>query len=454
MCINSLPFGVTTYHPFSRSFAKGLFFCLWLILKPRLFVSGFAVLGLLIGNLPPANAQTFGEAANQRLNEICKRPATDFVNPPEFVDPAAGITPLGKICTFGNAPSSSTQNTGSQTQATPVLISQQQLRQARTAEKHKTKSGASADATAEWGGGFSTFIVAGATSLRHDQNAFEQGYNSTIPSVTVGGDYRVSPKLVTGLAFNYFNQNGDFTGAGGFDVDSYSPLVYLNYTPFDRAFADVVVGYARQNTSYSRFDQIVKAGRDNIDSGVTDPLDPAFAAGPSLVSADFHRDLVSGYVQTGYDSQLGADDGFTVGPRIGLSVQHWMTEDYQESSNTGLELRYREPDQTSVQTNVGFAVAWAGATSIGTVSPYFVANWVHEFANDQRTVHATFVQEPVPQQEFAFETEEPARDWANLGLGVSVLISPQLIAFANVSTVQGNTNFESYGGTAGLRVHW
>ena len=339
-----------------------------------------------------------------------------------------------------------------------MLISQQQLRQVRAAEEHKTKGGASSDTVVvDLGGGFSTFLVAGAGTLQHHQNDFEQGYHSTLPSVTVGGDYRVNTKLVIGLAFNYFNQNGDFTSVGGldpgFNVNSYSPLVYLNYAPFDRAFANVILGYARQNTSYSRFAQIVKDGPDNKDLGVTNPLDPVFRTGPSLVSADFHRDLLSAYILTGYDYPISANDNFTIGPRLGLNVRHLLIDDYQESSNTGLELHYREPDQTSVQTIIGFTVASVLATSIGIVSPYFAASWVHEFANAQRTIHARFVQDPAPQ-EFTFKTEKPARNWAILDLGVSVLMSPKLSAFVTFSTMQGNANFESYGGIVGLRGNW
>jgi uncharacterized protein YhjY with autotransporter beta-barrel domain len=455
---NSVLSGGATDHSFSQLLAKRWLINLWWALKPWLFVSGFVVLGLLIGNLRPANAEPFGSASNQRLIDICNDPRNknDFKNPPEFVDPSINITPLGKICTFNGQPSSSTQNSGSQTQATPVLISQQQLRQARAEEEHKTKGGASSDTISmDLGDRFSAFLVAGAGTLRHHQNDFEQGYHSTLPSVTVGGDYRINTKLVLGLAFNYFNQNGDFTSVGGldsgFDVNSYSPLFYLNYVPFDRAFANVILGYARQNTSYSRFAQVFKD--DPVNNKGAEPNSAASATDPRLVSADFHRDLLSAYVQTGYDYPISANGNFTIGPRLGLNVQHLLIDDYQESSNTGLELHYREPDQTSVQTIIGFTVASVFTTSIGIVSPYFTAGWAHEFANAQRTIHASFVQDPAPQ-EFTFQTENPARNWAILDLGVSLLMSPKLSAFATFSTMQGNANFVSYGGNVGVRGYW
>jgi outer membrane lipase/esterase len=264
--------------------------------------------------------------------------------------------------------------------------------------------------------------------------------------VTAGGDYRISDKLVAGLAFNYFNSNGDFDSvggfsAGGFNINSYGPLLYLNYIPFAGAFADVTLGYARQNNSYSRF------ARAN----------PGFTfsngAKTTLISGDFTSYLLSASVQTGYDYTISANDSFTIGPRIGLNVQHWLVDDYQESGNTGLQLRYEGHGQTSVQTGLGFKATYAFGTSIGTVLPYFAATWVHEFANGQRTIQATVVQDST-QDPFPFQTEKPARDWAALDVGVSVLMSPKLLAFVTASTVQGNTNFTSYGGNVGLRVNW
>jgi outer membrane autotransporter protein len=400
------------------------------------------VLGLLVGNLSPANAQTnaqtFKNATNAQFAKICTTPGA-------FLSPSST---LSQLCNQQLGQSPATQSIGSQTQPNSEQISKQQLKKVRTAEEHKVKEkGASPDAvSADVSGGFSTFIVAGGATLRHHQNDFEDGYDATIPSVTAGGDYRISDKLVAGLAFNYFNSNGDFDSedgfsAGGFNINSYGPLLYLNYIPFEGAFADVTLGYARQNNSRSRLAIHSVATAQFLDALTT------------IIPGDVTSHLLSASVQTGYDYTVSANDSFTIGPRIGLNVQHWLVDDYQESGNTGLELRYEGLDQTSVQTTLGFKATYAFGTSIGTVLPYVAATWVHEFANGQRTIQATVVQD-LTQVPYPFKTEKPARDWAALDVGVSVLMSPKLLAFVTGSTVQGNTNFTSYGGNVGLRVNW
>jgi hypothetical protein len=55
---------------------------------------------------------------------------------------------------------------------------------------------------------------------------------------------------------------------------------------------------------------------------------------------------------------------------------------------------------------------------------------------------------------FSFQTENPARNWAIINLGVSYVMPQGIQAFVNFSTVQGNRNFESYGGNIGLRASW
>jgi outer membrane autotransporter protein len=75
---------------------------------------------------------------------------------------------------------------------------------------------------------------------------------------------------------------------------------------------------------------------------------------------------------------------------------------------------------------------------------------VHEYANDARNIDARFVDAP-GSPKFTFQRERPARDWANIGLGVSASLVNGMQPFAQFQTVQGNDNFVSYGGTAGLR---
>jgi len=326
----------------------------------RFPLSAFGFLAAIV-SWQPVGAQNFNDASTAELRRVC------------------GATPTGNlldICQgLGGAAASS--GVGTQSQPNSLLISQQQLKDAQTQKEKKDRPRGSADVVANNWGRFSTFLTAGATTLRHHQNEFEEGYNATIPSVTVGAGYSISKSLEAGLAFNYSNSNADFNSGGGFNVDSYTPLLYINYLPFDNAFANLALGYTRQNQTT---DRLAVAGTDGrIDNATISRLTTG-----NLNANQYTLNFLSGY-----DHPI---ENITIGPRIGVDVRQWEMNGYQESSNTGLELRYNSQYQTSVQSTLGLSASSAHNTPYGDLIPQFNAFWVHEYANNSRTINSHFVQ--------------------------------------------------------------
>jgi uncharacterized protein YhjY with autotransporter beta-barrel domain len=281
--------------------------------------------------------------------------------------------------------------------------------------------------------GLSVFASAGATALNHHNNRFEDGYEAQLPTVTVGADYWITPQLLAGAGFNYTNFDGTYDDGGGFDKDIFSPLLYATYLPFDRAFVNVVLGYSRNENTNNR----------RVFIPVTD--EPGSLTGRT--SADYSENQYSSVIQTGYDHPI---DNFTLGPRLGFAYGYSQVDSFREKGNTGAELRYSGLNQTSVQTSLGAAATVAIAIPYGVLLPQASVAWVHEYANDARNIDARFVDAP-GSPKFTFQRERPARDWANIGLGVSASLVNGMQPFAQFQTVQGNDNFVSYGGTAGLR---
>jgi len=390
-----------------------------------------------------ASAQTFNQASTIELDRVCGR---NQPNPGDFTIPGGIGNELGSICTQLQAGGQTAgAGVGTQSQPNSLLISQQQLKDAQTQKEKKDRPRGSADAIANNWGRFSTFLTAGATTLRHHQNEFEEGYNSTIPSVTLGAGYSISKSLEAGLAFNYSNSNANFNSGGGFNVDSYTPLLYINYLPFDNAFANLALGYTRQNQTNNR---IAVAGLTGVD-----PITNTRSIISTNTTGNLNANQYTLNFLSGYDHPI---ENITIGPRIGVDVRQWEMNGYQESTNTGLELLYNSQYQTSVQSTLGLSASSAHNTPYGDLIPQFNAFWVHEYANNSRTINSHFVQaaDSATSAGFFFQTESPARNWAVIDLGVSLVMQKGVQAFANFSTVQGNRNFESYGGNVGVRVGW
>lgn len=411
----------------------------------KLSLPGLAVIATFLScSANIVRAQTFDQASTNELNKICNDPF-------KYVTPGSQ---LNNICfqlfpaQIGGGLNGASSGVGTQSQPNSILITEQlkkkrinKAKRGLDSEVEDVTPGGSADMiTAEWGR-FSTFLTAGATALHHRQNDFEQGYDATIPSVTAGGGYRISDSLETGLAFNYWNSNGGNTTGGGFDVNSYSPLFYVNYLPFDNAFANLVLGYTRMNQSNKRF-----ATATNLNPIPAQPITSI----SRLTTGKLNTNQYSLSFLTGYDHPI---ENFTIGPRAGLDMRQWEMDGYNESTNTGLELRYNNQYQTSIQSSLGLTATSAHSFPFGVILPQLTVSWVHEYTNNSRTIHANFIQAP-GSSGFDFQTEHPARNWALIDLGISFVMPHGVQAFANLSTVQGNRNFQSYGGNMGLRVGW
>lgn len=359
--------------------------------------------------------------------------------------PEGEVLRLNAGCTFsaacGNA--SAASGTGQQSQSSTRDISRQQLRKIRIAGGRTKDVAPSPDSLEEdWGNGFSTFLTVGAKTLRHRANPYEEGYDSTTPGLTLGGDYRFADTLIAGMAFNYSNWNGNFDTAGGFNINAYGPLFFVSYAPLDRVFIDASAGYLHQDNLIHRFTQVTynKGG--------------SFSSIPTTISgvttANYNSNFLHANLRTGYYFQFG---DWTISPRVGVNVQRWLVDNYRESGSSGLELSYTGLDQFAIQSSLGAQANLNIPVSFGTVIPYVAGNWLHEFANHQRVIKASFVADPDNVQ-FPFNTEAPARDWAVIDVGVSILTTRNVSGIVSFSTIQGNRRVEGYGGSVGIRVAW
>ena len=386
--------------------------------------------GVCLSAATIARAETFNSAIDRQLGNGCAvfRQGSDE-------DPVPGVGPnLNALCAAGAGQGAGTSaGTGSLSAGTPALVFRERLRAVREGTDEEG-GGASADTLTDLGQGFSLFLSAGASSVSHQNNEFEDGYASQVPTVTLGADYRLTDWLVLGLGFNYTNFEGDYDDGGGFNDHSFGPLLYASFTPWETSFVDVVLGYARQEYYSSRRASFFN-GADTFGGHVSGNRD---------------GNQYSGGVLAGYDYPIG---NVTVGPRVGLNVVHWQNDSFEEDGNTGLEMRYSSLNRTSVQSSLGLTGTVAISTGFGVIVPQASAAWVHEYADDQRNMDARFVEDNRPNpSRFSFNRERPARNWADLDLGVSAVLPNGWQPFVNFSTIQGNDNFTTYGGAVGVRV--
>lgn len=379
-------------------------------------IGGIALGAVLIGVAAEGTAQTFDAAASAAIVTACGAGET--------------IGVLAEICGPGGT------TTGSGAISAPAAAAFIEERRRLRGEGDVSEIGANSDtANYNLGGGVSAFITAGAEVLNHRNNRFEDGYSSVVPTVAVGADYRLTDWMTAGLAVNYTYHDGTYDDGGRFDTHSYGPLLFASFTPLPNFFTDVALVYNHQDNFRKRRARAFSVDGSEAISG--------------SAQGSFNGDQYSFGVLAGYDRPVR---GFTVGPRAGLDYVYTDTEDYEEASATGLQVRYQGLNQNSLQTTLGAVATMPISTSFGVVQPQLGVSWVHEFLNNGRNIQAELLSVVDPAAtRFTFKREQPARDWAVIDLAVSMVLPNQLQPFVSFTTIQGNENFVSYGGVIGAR---
>ena len=299
--------------------------------------------------------------------------------------------------------------------------------------------------------GLGLFVSAEYEAFDKDVSRFESGYTSDTWSGTVGADYAVARWATAGIAFTYSNVDGTYAQRGGdFDTQSFGGLLYATFLPIPRLFVDAVGGYARKNYSTDR--AISFANTFNVGVPLTSN---------GTASGDTDGNEYRAGVNVGYDFGF---DRLTIGPRVGVNYRYTTIDSFSErgkdavicnpacqsTSGTGLELAYDRQDETSLTTVAGLFASFAFSTRWGVLVPQATVEYVHEFADDQRTIHFTFV-EDLAQKKFRFQNDPPDRDYVNAGAGLVVVLPGGFSPFVNYRALLGYRDQSSHTVTAGLR---
>jgi uncharacterized protein YhjY with autotransporter beta-barrel domain len=426
--------------------------------KLRSFLIVFAGMLLISSNIVKstmAEESKFNSAFRINLNEVCVNPSFRGGNLSQTCDKINnGGGPVGSFGVGERGPQQRLQSPRRSREGLSEYKSRRDYALNITdqfvqgdALQVPPAGGARPDIIYGFDSGVSVFLSTGAYALNHHNNNFEDGYEAQLPTVTVGADYRINDWLLAGLALNYTNYDGTYDDGGGFDKHIFGPLLYATFLPFEGAFANVILGYARQENHNNRLASATSCGLPGQPGQPCDGNEQLTSEGHT--PADYSENQFTAGVLAGYDQPFGR---LTIGPRLGLAVSHDRFESFKEDGDTGLELRYRNLNQTSVQSSLGVQASVGLPTAYGVVVPQAAVAWVHEYANSDRTIDARLVEASPDAPSFSFQRERPARDWASIGLGVSALLPNGLQPFVQFATIQGNENFVTYGGTAGVRL--
>ncbi len=388
-----------------------------------------------------ANCMTLNEAVTEQLRVGPNTAACE-----ELLD-GASPTPdvlrgnLLNICSGGGppGPGASSGGGGAATAATLPAVVQERLKDAR-GEEESEASGASADSVLEIGR-YGVFISGEYENLDKDKNKFEEGYDSIVRRLTLGGDIQFSKRILAGLAFDTYGQDGRFSQSrnSNFDVDSYRFVAYGSFLPIDNMFVQVSANYGITTTERKRFASFTDPN--------SDALDPAGTVVVGRPIADFDADQYGAFVMAGYNFPIGP---VTLSPRAGYEWQRVAYETYRESGSSGLELKFDDYDITSSLSTLGLQGSIAIGTRYGVLVPQASFDWKHQFDLDQQDLKVSFVDD-TRSKKFEYQNEEPDRNYYEINAGLVFVFPNGFQAFGNYRTIAKHSRFDSDAFTLGLR---
>jgi outer membrane lipase/esterase len=281
-----------------------------------------------------------------------------------------------------------------------------------------------------------------------DSTSRETGFDFDTYGVTGGLDYRFTDNFILGAAFGYANSNADFSADGGdLDTDAYSVSIFGTYY-VNRFYIDGIVNFGwidyetNRNIVYSvpRTDRVgnVLPGTTSVNqtaNSETDGMQYSFSVG------------------AGYDFTTG---GFTFGPYARVNYLKADIDGFDESIGNanpgfGLALAIDNQDVESFTTAFGAQGSYAFSTGFGVLVPLMRLEWEHEFLDDRRTVTARFVNDPT-RTPISLDTDDPDRNFFNLGFGLSAVFARGMGAFVYYETVLGLRDVTAHNIALGVRL--
>lgn len=283
-----------------------------------------------------------------------------------------------------------------------------------------------------------------------DATSMEPGFEFDSWSLTSGVDYRVTDQFILGASLSYAATMSSIDdNAGDVDVDGVGLALYGTYY-VNEFYVDFLAGYAFRDFDTQRNLQYSVAAKTGGTTVVNQGFDGSTDANDINLS-----------VGTGYNLSFGST---SVTPFVTLAYLNSDIDGYTESlsgSNTsagyGLALRYDDQEIESLASTVGVQLTQTVNTSSGVLTPYVRADWEHEFDNDARNIEASFAVVDSSYDSLntiLIPTDDPDRDFFNLGAGILAALPNGLQLFLDYTTILGYEDLSLHRFVGGLRLEF
>jgi outer membrane autotransporter protein len=308
---------------------------------------------------------------------------------------------------------------------------QSSLTQSLAALLSNTRGGGASADEAQSMGRLGVFINGSGSFGDRNTTDDELGFDFSTSGISAGVDYRISDELVFGGALGYASNEMDFENSqGDQDIKGYTLSAYGSWYQSENVYIDGILSYGTNNFDMTRH---IQFGTTDVKArGDTDGTEFAVSIGGAY---DMNRDALN------------------FGPFVRLNYIKAQIDAFEENTATGLELAYDDQEVDSLTSLVGGQATYAVSTRYGVITPQARLEWAHEFKHDSRNITARFLNDPTSGR-FEIGTDDPDRDYFNLGLGVTAVFAKGRTAFLYYEAVLDRDNLNNHSIAGGVRFEF
>ncbi len=249
-------------------------------------------------------------------------------------------------------------------------------------------------------------------------NSFASG-SGDVNSVAVGGDMKVSDKLLVGAMFNYSENKADYGGAG-FKLREPMATFYGGYGdgPW---YVGATFGMGGLDYDTTR----------NITLGALTRTETGSTSGYQYIAR-----LMGGY-------WFKAGD-WVHGPTVKLTYQDIVVRQVSENGANSTTMTFGQQEVQSFVTSAG----WQIGGQIGAIRPYARATWEYEGKSEQRSVTASV---NGMGGSFSMPAFKPDNNWGLFNIGASTEFG-KVTGYITGTGTAGKGDGDYYAVTLGIRV--
>jgi outer membrane lipase/esterase len=250
------------------------------------------------------------------------------------------------------------------------------------------------------------------------------GGRSYTNTVLLGGDMKVSDRMLVGIAFGYTDDKSSLGNNGGsFKLEEATLTGYVGYGDGPWYVGATLGG---GSLDFRNIDRNITLGAENrTESGSTN--------GTHLMAR-----VLGGY-WFNYESWIH-------GPFVRVTYQQDQVDSWAETGTSSTAMTFGQQNRDSLGTSLG----WQADGSFGWGRPWARVTWEKDWNNDNRTVRAGLVSMPGT---FALPVFKVQSSYALFNVGLSgELGNSNITGFIAVNASAGNNNGNYQAITVGIRA--